>query len=63
METATLLTLGNLMAIKTCSVTLATVTDNLNKKMDTAVRQKEEERLAQIVLDGLLNYHREESKK
>lgn len=57
METATLLTLGNLMGIKVCSVTLATVTDNLKQSLDSDVRKEEESILAQIVLEGLLSLH------
>lgn len=59
METATLLTLGNLMGVKTCSVTLATVTDNLNRKLEADIRIQEEEALTKIVLEGLLSYHNE----
>jgi uridine phosphorylase len=57
METGTILTLGNLMGIQTCSVTLATVTDNLNKKLDSKTRLLEEEMLAKIVLDGLCDFY------
>lgn len=60
METATVLTLGSLMGIRTCSVTLATVTDNLETKLDLDVRKKEEEMLARIVLDGLVNLSKKE---
>lgn len=56
METATLLTLGNLMEIKVCSVTLATVTDNLNQSIPLDKRALEEEVLAKIVLDGIVKY-------
>lgn len=57
METATLLTLGNLMGIKVCSVTLATVTDNLNQALEADLRKDEESLLAKIVLEGLLTLH------
>lgn len=57
METATLLTLGNLMGIKACSVTLATVTNNLETKLAPSERIHEEEVLAKIVLDGIAAYH------
>ncbi|MGX7100542.1 nucleoside phosphorylase [Globicatella sanguinis] len=57
METATLLTIGKLMDIDVCSVTLATVTDNLNQALDQENRKKEEELLARIVLDGIVKYH------
>ncbi|MGO3732248.1 MAG: nucleoside phosphorylase [Vagococcus sp.] len=62
METAAILTLGNLMGIKTCSVTLATVTDNLKTKLESDIRVKEEEVLARIVLDGLVRFHEKETK-
>lgn len=58
METATLLTLGNLMGIKVCSVTLATVTDNLKQALEPDLRKQEETVLAKIVLDGLLKLHK-----
>lgn len=62
METATLLTLGNLMNIKVCSVTLATVTDNLNQYIEPEKRVEEERILAQIVLEGLLKLHKKENR-
>lgn len=63
METSTLLTLGNLMGIKVCSVTLATVTDNLNQAIEPKKRVEEERVLATIVLDGLLNHYNKNDKK
>lgn len=56
METATILTLANLMGIDGCSVMLATVSENVVDKMSLEERQSEEIELARIVLDGLVNY-------
>lgn len=60
METSALLTLGNLMGIKVCTVTLATVTDNLNTALEPDLRVEEEKLLATIVLEGLLDLYKKE---
>ncbi|MBD3949611.1 nucleoside phosphorylase [Tuanshanicoccus lijuaniae] len=57
METATLLTIGKLMDIDVCSVTLATVTDNLKQTLESEIRKNEEMLLAKIVLEGIVKYH------
>lgn len=54
MESATLLTIGNLMGMKTCSVTLATVTENCRQVLPDDKRLAEEKLLGKIVLDGLI---------
>lgn len=57
METSTLLTLGGLMGIKVASVTLGTVTNNLNQSLDPETRADEDALLTTIVLDGLYDLY------
>ncbi|RLK63522.1 uridine phosphorylase [Atopobacter sp. AH10] len=59
METSTLLTLGNLMGVKTCSVTLATVTENCSSSLEDKERLQEEKLLGKIVLEGLAKLDKE----
>jgi len=60
MESGVVLTLGNLMDIKACTVTLATVLDNLKEEIPHEERIEEERILAKIVLDGLVAYDKKE---
>ncbi|KMY51497.1 nucleoside phosphorylase [Peribacillus loiseleuriae] len=62
MESGVVLTLSNLMNIRGCVVTLATVLDNLKEMMESNLRIKEEAMLAKIVLDGLVLFHKEDIK-
>lgn len=54
MESATLLTLTNLMGIKGCVVTMTTVLENLKDYLKGDVRTKAEEDLVKVVLDGIV---------
>lgn len=63
MESGVVLTLSNLMNIRGCVVTLATVLDNLKEMMEENHRKEEEVMLARIVLDGLVLFNQKESEK
>ncbi len=54
METSVLFTLGRLLGVKTCSVTLTTVLENLKDELPPQERSKAEANLCQIVLDGIV---------
>lgn len=56
METSLMLVLGNLMDIKVCSVTITTVLKNLKESLEGLERQKAEEDICKIVLDGIKIY-------
>lgn len=62
MESGVILTLANLMGIKGCVVTLATVLENLVKFLEADERAEAEEVLARIVLDGIVIYDKKETK-
>jgi len=62
MESSCMLVLANLMGIKGCVVTITTVLENLKGSLEGEARTKAEEDLCQVVLDGLLIYHREVKK-
>lgn len=54
METSVLFTLGRLLGVKTCSVTLTTVLENLKEELSPEERSKAEAKLCQVVLDGIV---------
>lgn len=56
MESACLLTLGRLMGVKTCVVTLATVLENLKDFLKGQERIDAEDLLCRVTLEGLYNY-------
>lgn len=53
METSLILTLGALMNIRACSVTLVTVLDGLKEMLDNEARIQGEYQLIHVVLEGL----------
>ena len=57
MESACMLTLGRLMGVKTCIVTMATVLENLKKALAGQDRVDAEDLLCRVVLEGLYRYH------
>ncbi|MGF7058002.1 nucleoside phosphorylase [Brassicibacter mesophilus] len=59
MESGTILTLTNLMGIKGCVVTMTTVLENLKDYLKGEARDKAEEDLIKVVLDGLVIYDKE----
>lgn len=63
MESACMLTLGNLMGIRACIVTMTTVLANLKQVLEGEERQKSEEDLCKVALDGIVEFHRKESEQ
>jgi len=59
MESACMLTVGRLMNIKTCVVTMATVLENLKKVILGDERTKVEEDLCKVALEGIVMYDKE----
>lgn len=60
MESGVILTLANLMGIKGCVVTMTTVLENLKDYLKGEARDKAEEDLIKVVLDGIVIYDKEE---
>lgn len=57
MESSCMLTLGRLMGVKTCVVTMTTVLENLKETLKGQERQDAEALLCKVVLEGLYEYH------
>jgi len=60
MESSLILTLGRLLGVRSCIVTLTTVLANLSSSLSTEDRKKAEELLCHIVLDGLVYDEKED---
>ncbi len=58
MESACILTLGSLMGIRACVVTMTTVLTNLKRVLEGEERTKSEEDLCKVALDGIVEYYR-----
>lgn len=56
MESSLILSLGSLMGIKACVVTMTTVLEGLKKVLEGAERKEAEAVLCRVVLDGLLDH-------
>lgn len=54
MESSAMLTVGRLMGVKTAVITLATVSQNLNRMLDDVERPKMESLLCKITLDAIV---------
>ena len=50
------MTLGRLMNVKTCTLTVVTVLENLKDKLDGKDREEAEELLCRVALEGMYNY-------
>lgn len=57
MESSCMLTLGRLMGIKTCVVTMTTVLENLKEVLKGQERKDAEDLLCRTALEGIFNYH------
>ena len=57
MESACMLTVGRLMGVKTCVVTMTTVLENLKKVLEGQERTDAEDLLCRVVLEGIYRYH------
>lgn len=62
MESSCMLTLGRLMGIKTCIVTMATVLENLKETLQGEDRKDAEDLLCRVALEGIYNYHMKQNK-
>lgn len=58
MESSCILTLANLMGIKSCVVTMTTVLENLKAVLGGEKRKQAKEILCRVVLEGLYKYER-----
>lgn len=58
MESSCILTLANLMGIKSCVVTMTTVLKNLKAVLEGEKRKQAKEILCRVVLEGLYKYER-----
>ncbi len=57
MESACMLTVGRLMGVKTCVVTMTTVLENLKDVLKGQARVDAEDLLCRTALEGIYNYH------
>lgn len=57
MESACMLTIGRLMGVKTCVVTMTTVLENLKEVLKGQARTDAEDLLCRTTLEGIYNYH------
>ncbi|MDD3338259.1 MAG: nucleoside phosphorylase [Lachnospiraceae bacterium] len=57
MESACMLTVGRLMDVKTCVVTMTTVLENLKEVLLGQERKDAEDLLCRTALEGIYNYH------
>ncbi|ACD51537.1 nucleoside phosphorylase [Clostridium botulinum] len=57
MESSCMLTLGRLMDVKTCIVTMTTVLENLKETLQGQDRKDAEDLLCRVALEGIYNYH------
>ena len=57
MESARMLTVGRLMGVKTCILTMTTVLENLKDSLKGDARKDAEDLLCRTALEGIYNYH------
>ena len=57
MESSCILTLGRLMGVKTCILTVVTVLENLKETLKGQDRVDAEDLLCRTALEGIYNYH------
>lgn len=60
MESSCLLTLGRLMGVKTCIVTMTTVLENLKRTLQGQDRKDAEDLLCRTVLEGIYQYDQDQ---
>lgn len=58
MESSCMLTIGRLMGVKTCVVTMTTVLENLKDTLKGQDRKEAEDLLCRVALEGIYNYDR-----
>lgn len=57
MESSCMLTVGRLMGVRTCVVTMTTVLENLKEALTGQARTDAEDLLCRTALEGVYNYH------
>ena len=62
MESSCILTLGRLMNVRTCVVTIATVLENLKESLQGQARADAEDLLCRVVLEGIYNFNQKEDR-
>ena len=62
MESACMLVVGRLMNVKTASLTLVTVLENLKEMLQDGLRQDKEKELCRLALESIYQYDKEVSK-
>jgi uridine phosphorylase len=62
MESSCMLVLGRLMNVKTASLTLVTVLENLKDMLRDGLREEKEKELCRIALESIYQYHNEVKK-
>ncbi|MCD7736383.1 MAG: nucleoside phosphorylase [Lachnospiraceae bacterium] len=62
MESSCMMTLGRLMGVKTCVVTMTTVLENLKEVLKGQERIDAEDLLCRTALEGIYRYHRKGAK-
>ncbi|EGU35254.1 nucleoside phosphorylase [Vibrio scophthalmi] len=57
MESSCMLTVGRLMNVKTCVVTMVTVLENLKQVLEGEIRTQSEDLLCRVTLEGIYQFH------
>lgn len=52
-----MLTVGRLMNVKTCVVTMVTVLENLKQVLEGEIRTQSEDLLCRVTLEGIYQFH------
>jgi uridine phosphorylase len=63
MESSVILTLGKLMEIEACVISMTTVLENLDKVLVGKAREQSEEDLCIVALEGIINYNNRSENK
>ncbi len=62
MESSCILTLGRLMGVKTCVLTMVTVLENLKEALSGEARREAEDLLCRTALEGIYHYHQQKER-
>lgn len=63
MESSCMMTLGRLMNVKTCVLTMVTVLENLKETLQGQERTEAEDLLCRAALEGIYNYHQKHNQE
>lgn len=58
-----MMTLGRLMNVKTCVLTMVTVLENLKETLQGQERTEAEDLLCRAALEGIYNYHQKHNQE